>query len=493
MSVPVKITAILMAFASFASGAVVTYQWDSALGTIIGGSYDPGGFRATSGCSAGVAFTATGTQASLSMYRFVTGVTYSLDGAAAVALPADSTNLSDPGPRSIVWGGGSDSTHTIVVYGANYISYAAYQITGTAPSMTPHPVLSNQIFFGSAAWHGSFGGAPTADSLCGTTDTRIWGKAGAYGQMGGEASIAFRSNPTAISLLNYHSTAQNWAVYQDGSLLTITGEFGNGGTLVDTLVTGLSGTHNYELRNISLAAQTIVYGILLPGATFNSAVPYKADVAYVGDSIVEEKGAAAVSDARLGYSYAVSRSLNLGTRRHGVYGCQVKDCISAGEMSNAFTGASPAFPIIILEAGVNDASASRTIGDCSTTSTFTYEYKTALTTLAGYMAANGTIYAQGILPNNASSTANVANYRTAQQTALACYNSTKTNGVTAIYVPTDTWIIGTSGSPDLKDSVHPNATGYAKINKQWMQILAGKLYGCSAHAGGMIQGCNSVF
>jgi hypothetical protein len=68
------------------------------------------------------------------------------------------------------------------------------------------------------------------------------------------------------------------------------------------------------------------------------------------------------------------------------------------------------------------------------------------------------------------------------------------NSVSAVYIPTDSWIDGTSGSADLVSGspVHPSQQGYFKIFQQQYKLLSSFFYGCGAGAA-MQPMCNGVW
>lgn len=487
-----KLACLLLLAAAYACAAVSTFNYN-ATGVTFGGVWGDGGGYRQSSCGATaqgyIAFTATGTQAEANIWQGFAW-TVSVDGAASTSVSVTSMSAF---AYSTLFTGLSDAPHTILLKGAwpMYInSVPAFRVTGASPAVSAFSDFSNPIYLG-AAGNLQLGGAPATDTYCGA-NTRIWANSGVYGQQGGESSFRFSGNPTAIYLWDYHSGTQTWNVYQDTSLIASVTPANNSVLDFDLLASGLSGAHNYEVRNVSMPGFTLSIGLVAANATLTSA-PTWPDFFVIGDSIVNGV-TSCCTDATQMYTFNLFRQLSAGVRRNGNFGCPVvgaSPCYSPTVLANMFAGASPSPKYVIAEAGTNDGA--DTIGDCVTAGTFTYTYLQSLSAMAAYMATGGTLYLQGVLPNSTWSSGVTASLRSGEQAAVACYNAAKTNSVTAKYVSTDGWIDGTSGSADLVSgsTVHPSVQGYAKIEAAWYPILANDLYKCGSQAG-LTGQCNGV-
>jgi hypothetical protein len=465
--------AVLALALAAACGAQTTFNYNAA-GVTLGGAWsDAGGFQ-QAGCGGGgsyVALTMTGTKGEINIWQAFAW-TVSVDGAAAVSVTTLGTSVF---AYSTLFTGLSDGPHTVLAIGsgAEYLNEVpAFRVTGASPAVSAFAAFASPVLYSGATWstYGQFGGAPATDSFC--SGAKLWAQSGQYGQMGGESSdrvTGVGSASVTIGKWIYNGGAQTMQAFEDGvEIGTPYTASSNGVMAFAVLASGINatGNHTFEIRNIAISGWTLSIGAVFGGITLSPATAWP-QIAFAGDSITQGNTNTPPIDATAMDTFQLGAALNIGIRRDGAFGCGVSQSGSDNCPSVAaqFTGATPAFKYVVLAMGVNDATAGSTIGTCGTSATFEGNYITRMNATAALMQAGGTIWLRGILPNNASSTGNVATYRAAEQAIVACFNAAPVNGVNAVYIATDNWIDGTSGSADLVSgsNVHPNAQGYAKI------------------------------
>jgi len=240
---------------------------------------------------------------------------------------------------------------------------------------------------------------------------------------------------------------------QDGvDIATITPPGTTGGYELITLATGLSGSHEYEIKMIDSGHPTDIYAVLVD-ALDTVAHTARAMDAWYGDSIVLGTVAGVTYDARLHSAYILAHGLGRSAIRVGVGGSKV---VNYGRDNTAnITGLPQAATRVFVPYGVNDMQAYTGAGDITT---FQASYQTMLANLrTGLPSAR--IYALGIFPV-ASAIANSAQ-RSAYNTAIAAA-VTAIADANIVYRSTDGWIDPTIGV-DTIDGLHPNTSGYAKI------------------------------
>jgi lysophospholipase L1-like esterase len=473
------------------------------------GEWDNPGYQRSNKTGDQLEFTFVGTNVELQVWR-ATAYTVTIDGA--------DYSIASIGSSTFAWvdpaGALAEGSHTVKVKSAGFfvVDNNSVRVTGASPALS---VMT---------------GYPT-----GTSTSTLLGKTGwtSYGQIdggyklfsGGSNDFAWRGDPglrfyaaaTEIRVFAFRNGGQQLALYQDGVLVGSV-QTPSSTSLWDliTLATGLDGQeHLYQVRNIAggytgstyRAGIAWFYGVWIRGTGITRAAPAWPQFLHYGDSIVEQAVPGVpnttVADSRDAMMFPLGNRLSLGIRRYGLSGSTVigngtttglSGTTNINELANALV-TTPKYAI--LEGGTNDIPSSA-IGDCTAadscacTSDFTkfgYAMLAQIQRVAAKMTANGYIWYQGILPKNGGGE---TTWRTAQREAIACYNASKTNGVTAEWVDTSTWISGTGPGTDLFDNVHPNATGYDKIMRQWYPIVAGRLYGCGA-IGGQTPNCNGVF
>lgn len=364
------------------------------------------------------------------------------------------------GPAGNTWGfvnlfnGLPDQPHRVrISQGVPYDSDITLRVSGTSPNLTRpadiptgYPLLqspySNYIAAdGVFANDTNFGGSYAQRVWtvgCGfglrfsatTTSVRIWLFEGF-----GTGRLVLLQDGIEIANLQPPSTASRYELF--------------------TMATGLSGTHEYEIKAISPTVPTYIHDLFVDTLSAAAHVALPCD-AYYGDSIVA-MGNSGLADARLGDAYILANSLARSAIRVGAGGTGVS--VSAGNQSikygrentSKITALTSTPTRVFVCYGVNDLFYNVPLA------TFQADYQALLSSIrAGLPSAK--IYARAILPQYRNTDADRQFYNARISAAVAAVADAN-----IVYVNTDGWIIGTAGSPDLIDNVHPNASGYAKI------------------------------
>ena len=242
-----------------------------------------------------------------------------------------------------------------------------------------------------------------------------------------------------------------------------------------TLATGLdTGSHLWEIVSASTG---YIYSIMAPvGATLISkVVPSRPLITAYGDSIVVGVNLSGYPNDHTGIDYFAFPLLNASYLGAGTIGETVSvcanGCIGTSNYLRDHTSQIAAIvkpTIAMAEGGINDE-----IYACGSPCTanppaqFTTDYTAMLTNMAGNMQAGGVILARGVTPYKANNSSTISSWRAAQLAGVVAYNASQTNGVTAFFVDPTGWVNTTT---DLVAGVHPNDTGYAKMQLQMIPI-----------------------
>lgn len=363
------------------------------------------------------------------------------------------------GPGGSTWGfvslfsGLSDAPHRVRISQAvPYDSDITFRVSGTTPSLTRptdiptgYPLLqapySGYIAAdGVSANDGSFGGSYAQ---------RVWLVGCGFG-------LRFSATTTSVRIWLFEGFSTGRLVLlQDGvEIADVQPPSTAGRYELFTLATGLSGSHEYEIKAISPTVPTYIHDLFVDTLDASAHTELPCD-AYYGDSIVA-MGSSLLTDARLGDAYILADSLDRAAVRVGVGATGVS--VNGGNLAIKYgrdntakiTGLASVPTRVFVCYGVNDMFYGVALA------TFQTDYVTMLTALrAGLPSAK--IYCRAILPQYRNTNADRLLYNArilAAVTAMADAN--------IVYVDTDGWI-STSPGVDLVDNVHPNASGYAKI------------------------------
>jgi hypothetical protein len=348
--------------------------------------------------------------------------------------------------------------------------------------------------------YGATDGCPVFQTVSGNPNTAWWYNGG---QNGGSATpydgaVRFPvvggggAGSITIAVLAYQ-TANALALYEDptatsdGTLKATSGTLAQDGTFKTTSFASLDPGHTYEILSYLIpsggATANGIASVTITGGTIGGTATFKRPCgALYGDSIVAYSNieASAAVDIRETY-YPAFLAAGYSLLRAGAGGQKV---VTWGELSSsAVTNATPTLPTLVVHAlGVNDQQAWVNAGSITT---FQAGVVTELQNMAAGVAAGAKMLWQQVLPNAAAQSAERGPYNTAIIAAVAAYNASPTNGITACSYSTDSWVNTTT---DMNgDGLHPvvsNAPssgvpfgtpliGYGKIANNMSFILAG--------------------
>ena len=289
------------------------------------------------------------------------------------------------------------------------------------------------------------------------------------------ADGCYRINATATQLdLFAFNYSNHWVLRQDGVTIRDWGQLPN--TIVFTeqgLVTGLSGTHEYDFCAINPQNNGFFYAsvarIRVTGTVGTQPVA-KPMIAAGGDSITAYFGPQAITDSTLGDLYQVATQVGAADQFAGNPGAQVCGMNSSVPPFLTFSGP---FPLAFLagSSGYNDHSAGTTaaaLGDC---------WNTFLTNMDNLTNPPTNIVVEGMLPLVSPID---PSYDSAIAAAVALHPR-------ACFVSRLTWIDtvawnGTTGDRQ-SDQIHihgsSSGTGYAKFANRKVPIAVGYMSGAS--------------
>jgi lysophospholipase L1-like esterase len=254
------------------------------------------------------------------------------------------------------------------------------------------------------------------------------------------------------------------------------------GTRIGSVVTPAASTFAYAELGTGLDASSHLWEIVFtaegggylyqvylgPGALLETKPAPRPVAIWYGDSIAAGAGLPSTDKRQIDYFPYPTGYTGYGL---GFVGTAVTTYLR----DNAYRlGVGPVPPSLVVSAGgVNDQG--NALDGNPPPSSFGTDYVTMLGNIAGYMQAGGTILVRAILPNTGTNYANRGLFNAAISAAVTTYNASKVNGVTAQYMETDGWIIGTCCA-DTVDGLHPNAAGFAKIRAREEQFFRHGLY-----------------
>lgn len=341
----------------------------------------------------------------------------------------------------------SDTPHRVRIQGVFFDSDITFRVAGVTPSLTRPADVPNTYVLRSTPFttYGQVDGVSQFNNNLSTSVPQcLWAASSGFGPR-------FRATTTSIRAYLYDGLNPSRVIVlrDDGVIVgDITPPGTTGGYKLFTLATGLSATsHEYEILPISAGRGLFMWQILVDTLE-NAAVAVRPIHVHYGDSIVAEgnTAAGAIFDARLGDAYLIARAKGRCAIRVGAGGTQLS---TYGRDNTAtVTNLPGTLAVISVRYGTNDAWASIPVA------TFKADYVTTLTRLRTG-AATALIEAWAILPTKRTSDATIALYNAAIAEAVIATGDTN-----MVYIDTTTWI---NKATDLDDSVHPSASGYAKI------------------------------
>lgn len=433
--------------------------------------------RQFSGQNTQIDFVATGTLLTmLCNYPNTVTVQASVDGGAFTTLP----NNGGTWANVTIFTGLSDTAHTVTIkhtsgtQGDFYLDRdTAFALTGAAPAVAapsgfgPQYPLNSTTFVSQSAQEGGWASETVGGYSAPQARTSVWT----------DAAVRFRAAC---------GTIKGW-IFQDGATLKFqsdgadqtgtvvlpnTSQYG-WVTLASGLDTAIEHEYSFSVANV-IGGKTYVYAVMLVSGTGLAAASFapRAPLACYGDSLtIAVTGTG--NNAAAGFAHKLGLQKSLAVHNRGVAGSTVKQFGSggppvttqAGEATTRtpdITGLTPAPAFVILLYGTNDLAQ---VGGSETAVQFQASYQTMMNALIAALPATKFL-CLGILPRKDFNAAARAPWSAAIQTVANGFASANVQ-----FVATEGWIDDSAGSPDLFDSVHPNATGYDKMVTQLAPLV----------------------
>ncbi|MDB5707864.1 MAG: hypothetical protein JWN66_4980 [Sphingomonas bacterium] len=347
-----------------------------------------------------------------------------------------------------------EALYRVKLTGPTIENVITFRLAGAAPLFSRPSDIPSYYRIGDAAYSGYIAaeGVKVIQTFFGAGNPNHY-----YWEQPSGAGLRFRATTTSVRIWTYNGLSP-MVLLQDGVQVggIITPPATTGYDIV-TLATGLSGTHDYEIRPIWIGVPIFIYALLVDTLSATAQTPKAVD-AYYGDSIVQGNVliSAGVTDARVMDAFILANATGRASIRVGASGAKVSTALKTG--TAAITGLASVPTRVVSCGGVNDMIQAVPVA------TFQADYQTMLSSLrTGLPSAK--IYARGILPVGTT----VANYAT-----RSTYNAAIAAAVTAladaniVYRNTDGWI---TPATDTIDGLHPNAAGYAKIAAAMQLVL----------------------
>jgi len=282
------------------------------------------------------------------------------------------------------------------------------------------------------------------------------------------ASIRFNGTLSSLSILyngfggGSSGSSGNVILYQDGVQIgnTLT-QTGVGNWYLQSLATGLSGTHVYQIFGTAFQSNYFSGLLLGPGDTINSGPPTALNTeSFYGDSITAGYGllnGSTAFNSRQIDSYALTQADGTFAGNVGVSGSKVSTY--GRDNTSTVTTITPEPSRVWIRYGTNDAEQTVPIGAVGSPGTFTGDFYTMLVNMrSGLGSSTIPIIVEQIFPTTLYS---ISAYNTAIVTAVNTY-ITNTGDTHVLQVPTGNWFNPTCCTYTI-DGRHPNAAGYALI------------------------------
>lgn len=393
----------------------------------------------------------------------------SVDGGAFVTIP----NNAGAWSSVTVATGLTDTQHTCTVQHSGgtqanfYIDTdSSFTVTGAVPALTtPDPAVFGPVtyltqtpapFAIEGGWTNSnlagYSSPPSLQTIWEDSSIRFRAKIGTFklwvAQNGGKYQLQVDGKDVGAAVADVSAFPYGWITLGSGLDVTTEHEYG---VSVSYVTSGLA----------------FLYAVMTIGGTgINQAYSFapRQAVACYGDSItLGTNGTGNDSGLAFPHKLGLQRSSNLFNK--GMGGSTVKQFGSgvpavttgAGEATTRtpdITGITPAPAYCIVLYGTNDLAQ---VGGAETSVQFQTSYQAMMNALVTGLP-NTKFFCLGILPRKDFLAAARAPWTAAIQAVVTALANMK-----VVFVATEGWIDDSAASPDLYDSVHPNATGYAKV------------------------------
>jgi lysophospholipase L1-like esterase len=400
---------------------------------------------------------AVGSKCEAQVYSFgSTTYTVTVDGVVSIITPSSGWSWMT------LYSGLSNTGHRVRLEGntqATLDTDAVFRVTGTTSAFTRPTDLPTFYVLGSAPFstYGAIDGCKDLNTnIYPSPYQRAWSTGGGWG-------LRFKATTTTIRLWIYNSGTSTGAlaVLQDGTQIATLTPSGTAGAYdVVTVASGLSGSHEYEIKNITGGKVNYIYALLVDSLDTVTHAAKNIEANY-GDSIAAEIVNATVSaDTRLGDAYKVALANGTVSVLCGTGGAQVSTVLRDGTavISSIPLGSASVSRVWVI-AGTNDmyAASAQTGGTLSATiAAFQADYQTMLANIRT-AAPSAKIYAQGIY-DTTRTPGNISAFRSAISAAVA---ARVTAGDANVVYRDMAGVI--NPATDTDDGLHPNTTGYAKL------------------------------
>lgn len=345
-----------------------------------------------------------------------------------------------------------EASHRVKLKGQYFDNDLCYRIAGKSPQISRPTDVPNFYPVGTAPYSGYI----AAEGVTGTSSLYAAGNEQRYWSQPSGCGLRFAATTTSVRLWMFNGFGTGAIVLlQDGvEISTVTPVISSNYEIV-TLATGLSGTHEYEVKFISVDKAVYLNAILVDTLSATAHPPRQVD-AYFGDSIVQGNALASQADSRVMDAYILATATGRVSIRRGGSGAKVSTGLR--DTTAQITGLTSVPTRVICAGGVNDMITGVPVA------TFRADYQTMLSLIrAGLPAAK--IYARGILPVGTGVT-NYAQRDTFNAAIQAAVSAMADANI--VYRSTDGWI---NPATDTADGLHPNAAGYAKMAAAMQLVL----------------------
>jgi hypothetical protein len=321
------------------------------------------------------------------------------------------------------------------------------------------------------------------------------GNGAVYKQLQPGGSIRFTSDSTFIAMFTQRYLVEHkFAVYQDGVLLgdTTMATDGSGNYYRTVLATGLSGTHEYEIRCIHPTIYDSVgwwyegYVELNGSGIMPTAHPARSYHWTIGDSIVagyDDNGVIqSLKDNRV-QDYQLA-ALAAG-RQAGAYG------VGGQKWTDVYTFIANVTPasasVVHLRHGTNDLSS---LGTAGPNATFQNAVRDGINNVLAKIGSGKRIYVYQPLPR-VSGGANRGLAGTLMVAAIAACNTPSE----VTYVQTDSWWTPVASTNADSTGLHPWQAGFVTLSNRFVKIFGAtaiSITGPSAGTAGVASGNGTV-
>jgi len=279
----------------------------------------------------------------------------------------------------------------------------------------------------------------------------------------GDGKYRFVATASQINICVFED-GTHWLLYQDGSLIKDWGQLTQGliQTSTMTAVTGLTGTHTYEIIEVNsyqaALGDLLIYSVQVVGS-IGAQPPAHPLIAEVGDSLVALQGN---QDGTTGHLWLSSYQFGYTDIRVGASGAPVYQRLETNVL-NYWTNLGQSPFLGIMRGGGND------IADDVTIPQFSAAWQVYITSAMGLAQPPTKLISLGIIASTIGTLAQNIQYNTVISTVSAA------NGV--CYV--DTWWWLGPLQDRQADNLHLNAAGESVFANNLIPITAGYVNGAS--------------